>query len=219
MKKLKVNSPASKYVRSENSNTVPDKSIGELNSEVLRVNEKNTVLQKDLDQVKNDIEILRKLLYGTDGDGKGLVTTTAALTQEAQNLKKDRFSIIGLITVFLSVFTFITVEIKLLATLTTLHGILGFSMIMGGMLLAFTFLIIIVGRRWLIIDPEPIQSPALFNQESDWIGVICLLLIFGGTAVASYISWWPIFKDIVSSIAVFLRDIVGTIYSKLYHLQ
>jgi len=95
-----------------------------------------------------------ELLYGKKDRQTGERTTTG-LIQENAKLKEQQESFrnykIDFITVggiFVSIFTFVSIEIQILKYVCDFWRIAGFSLIMFGALSSFAFLIQYIGKNW-----------------------------------------------------------------------
>jgi len=91
-----------------------------------------------------------------------------------KELNRDRVSVITILGIFVAIFTFISIEIQILRFLCDFYKILGFTLIIPGVLLIFISLLDYVARSW-ITDAEK----ANFKSIGIVILIAILLMVSG----------------------------------------
>ncbi|MDO8528231.1 MAG: hypothetical protein Q7T03_11195 [Deltaproteobacteria bacterium] len=71
------------------------------------------------------------------------------IQEKLEELYKDKVSLITVLGIFISIFTFISVEIQFLKYICDFHKIIGFTLILPGILLLFLCSLDYVARFWI----------------------------------------------------------------------
>lgn len=98
-------------------------------------------------------------------------------------LKKEKISLIGMLGIFVAVFTFITVDIKILADADGFLAIAGLSMLMFSGLTLFVCLIHVLATKWL--EGEYAEPPKKFMR---WV----IGLAIGGVVLTALGDFLPL---------------------------
>lgn len=106
---------------------------------------------RDLKQSSNVID---ELLYGKKdsqtGDRKtdGLIQKISQSEKQQESFKNYKIDFITVGGIFVSIFTFVSIEIQILKYVCDFWRIAGFSLLMFGALSSFAFLIQFIGKSW-----------------------------------------------------------------------
>ncbi len=102
-----------------------------------------------------------------------------ALDEMRKDLKDEKVGIITLTGVFVSIFTFISVEIQILKYLCDFYKIAAFTFIFAGTLILFISLLDYIAKGWLK-DKDQILG------RLNYVIFIGMMLIIGGLAVTYF---------------------------------
>lgn len=115
------------------------------------------------------------------------------LSRRIEELSRDKISFITVSGIFLAVFTFISIEIQILKYLCSVEKIIGFSLLIGVILIGFIFLLDVIARNWV------------FNNKSNSFSLKDLLSIkfFSAKFISFDVIRHLIFVVIILSLFVY----------------
>jgi len=190
-----------------NSNLLDELLFGNSKSSSSNSESKNTNSSTSVD-INYSIKEVQKQLYSLQADIKKMETfikesknTENELNQKMDSFNKEVLSYknsneknkvktLEIFTIFISVFTFISVEIQILKTATNFFSIAGLSLLMWSMLIWFSWLILLFSETWIDIEGkwfEKIKTKFKYLMWSIWIiWIIWIILI----VISPNISLW-----------------------------
>lgn len=68
---------------------------------------------------------------------------------DVENIKKDKIDLVSLLGIFIAIFTFFSIEIQILKSVSSLLGIAGLSSIMFSGIILFIVLIYAIANHWI----------------------------------------------------------------------
>lgn len=114
-----------------------------------------------------------------DSEASGAQTTKSDwqknIESQISDLNKDRISVITILGIFAAIFTFISVEIQILRFICDFYKILGFTLVMPGILLMFIALLDYVARSWINSGTKMSYKPIII------VIILGIALIVGGS--------------------------------------
>lgn len=145
--------------------------IDDLHSFIKQVQEKQETYSNAIDEALNNI-------YSEIGNFE-------TISQKSQNeiniLKRDKIELISLLGIFVSIFTFVSVEIRILQTVNNIFQIAGLTIIMFSGIILFALLIHLISNQWIHGEYKKIPWPFLSMV------IIALFLGLGIIAYSYYI--------------------------------